>query len=161
MIVYHGSIEKILQPEIREPNRNLDYGGGFYTTTSEAQATDWVRRRMIENNKNEGFVNEYFLDEKVIKTMNCLIFNSPTEEWLDFVMKNRTDRHYIHEYDVVYGPVANDRVYAAFALYEGGLLTKQNLITELKTYKLVDQYLFHTSKSLQALKFHTAKQIVL
>lgn len=48
MIVYHGSLEKIKQPEIREPNRNLDYGGGFYATTSEAQATDWVRRRMVD-----------------------------------------------------------------------------------------------------------------
>lgn len=161
MIVYHGSLEKIKQPEIREPNRNLDYGGGFYATTSEAQATDWVRRRMTEKQAKEGFVNEYVLDEIILKTLNCLIFTAPTEEWLDFVMKNRTDRHFTHNYDVVYGPVANDRVYAAFALYEGGLMTKQNLIAELKTYKLVDQYLFHTPKSLQAIKFHDTKQIKL
>ena len=76
-------------------------------------------------------------------------------------MKNRTDRHFSHDYDVVYGPVANDRVYAAFALYEGGLLNKQNLIAELKTYKLVDQYLFHTNKSLTTIKFFEAKQILL
>lgn len=161
MIVYHGSLEKIKQPEIREPNRNLDYGGGFYATTSEAQATDWVRRRMTEKQAKEGFVNEYVLDAIILKTLNCLIFTAPTEEWLDFVMKNRTDRHFTHNYDVVYGPVANDRVYAAFALYEGGLMTKQNLIAELKTYKLVDQYLFHTPKSLQAIKFHDTKQIKL
>ena len=161
MIVYHGSLEKIKQPEIREPNRNLDYGGGFYATTSEAQATDWVRRRMTEKQAKEGFVNEYVLDEIILKTLNCLIFTAPTEEWLDFVMKNRTDRHFTHNYDVVYGPVANDRVYAAFARYEGGLMTKQNLIAELKTYKLVDQYLFHTPKSLQAIKFHDTKQIKL
>lgn len=161
MIVYHGSLEKIKQPEIREPNRNLDYGGGFYATTSEAQATDWVRRRMTEKQAKEGFVNEYVLDEIILKTLNCLIFTAPTEEWLDFVMKNRTDRHFTHNYDVVYGPVANDRVYAAFALYEGGLMTKQNLIAELKTYKLVDQYLFHSPKSLQAIKFHDTKQIKL
>ena len=76
-------------------------------------------------------------------------------------MKNRTDMHFTHNYDVVYGPVANDRVYAAFALYEGGLMTKQNLIAELKTYKLVDQYLFHTAQSLQAISFIRAKQIQL
>ena len=159
MIVYHGSLEKITQPEIREPNRTLDYGSGFYTTTSEAQAEEWVRKRMDEKKTKEGFVNCYLLDEQILKTLNCLIFTAPTEEWLDFVMKNRTDRHFTHDYDVVYGPVANDRVYAAFALYEGGLMTKQNLIAELKTYKLVDQYLFHTPKSLQAIKFHDAKQI--
>ena len=33
------------------------------------------------------------------------------------------------------------------------------LIQELKTYKLVDQYLFHTEKSLLAITFIEAKEI--
>lgn len=66
---------------------------------------------------------------------------------------------FTHNYDVVYGPVANDRVYAAFALYEGNLINKQTLISELKTYKLVDQYLFHTERSLSLLTFVEAKKI--
>ena len=61
--------------------------------------------------------------------------------------------------EVVERPVANDRVYAAFALYEGGLINKQQLITELKTYKLVDQYLFHTEEALKALTFIEAKEV--
>lgn len=161
MILYHGSLERIPQPEIREPNRTLDYGSGFYTTTSYQQAEDWVRRRKREDGKVIGYVNAFELDVESLKNMKCLMFEGPTEEWLDFVMQNRTDRHFFHNYDVVYGPVANDRVYAAFALYEGGLLNKQNLIAELKTYKLVDQYLFHTPKSLQALRFIEAKQVEL
>jgi hypothetical protein len=161
MILYHGSPEQISHPEIREPNRTLDYGSGFYTTTSYQQAEEWVRRRKKMDSDNVGYVNEYELDIDALKRMKCLMFDAPTEEWLDFVMKNRTDRHFIHNYDVVYGPVANDRVYAAFALYEGGLLTKQNLIAELKTYKLVDQYLFHTTKSLKAIRFIKANQIQL
>lgn len=161
MILFHGSCYRIENPEIRLPNRTLDYGAGFYTTTSYQQAEDWVRRRMRESLENIGFVNEYFLNVDILNTMHCLFFDAPTEEWLDFVMKNRTDRSFIHDYDVVYGPVANDRVYAAFALYEGGLLSKQNLIMELKTYKLVDQYLFHTAESLKAISFVKAKQILL
>ena len=58
-----------------------------------------------------------------------------------------------------YGPVANDRVYAAFALYEQGLLSKQELIAELKTYKLIDQMLFHTEKALQTLTFSQVKEV--
>ena len=38
MRIYHGSIEKVVSPEIRESNRTLDYGQGFYTTTSYEQA---------------------------------------------------------------------------------------------------------------------------
>lgn len=48
---------------------------------------------------------------------------------------------------------------AAFALYEGGLIDKKTLISELKTYKLVDQYLFHTSEAIQYIKFIEAKEV--
>ena len=159
MKLYHGSIEEVRTPEIRTPNRTLDYGNGFYTTTSYNQAKEWVQRKITENNTNHGFVNIFEFDKSALRQLNCLIFNSPTEEWLDFVMSNRTNKSFRHNYDIVYGPVANDRVYAAFTLYESGLLNKENLISELKTYKLVDQYLFHTEKSLQALKFIESKII--
>ena len=74
-------------------------------------------------------------------------------------MANRTNKDFVHSYDIVYGPVANDRVYAAFALYEGGVLDKQTLIKELKTYRLVDQYLLHSTAALQALTFIQAKEV--
>ena len=161
MKIYHGSIEIVEKPEIRESNRTLDYGQGFYTTSSYEQAEAWVRRRMAEKKASQGYIYTYELDESAMQNMNTLTFETPTEDWVDFVMQNRTQRDFVHEYDIVYGPVANDRVYASFALYEGGLINKQTLISELKTYKLVDQYLFHTEKSLQALTFIEAKEIKL
>ena len=48
MKLYHGSLERVDKPELRKPNRTLDYGSGFYTTTSFSQAEDWVHRRMKE-----------------------------------------------------------------------------------------------------------------
>ena len=103
----------------------------------------------------------YEWDEACASGLDVLHFTEPTEEWLDFVMANRTDMHYHHAHDIVWGPVANDRVYAAFALYEGGLLNKQELIKELRTYVLVDQLLFHTPRSLACLKFKEAKEVCL
>ena len=161
MKLYHGSLEIVNQPEIRLPNRTLDYGSGFYTTTSYQQAEDWVKRRMNERKLELGFVNVFEFDKSSLDQLNCLIFENPTEEWVDFVMRNRTKKDFSHSYDIVYGPVANDRVYAAFALFEGGILDKQSLINELKTYKLVDQYLFHTEAALQAIKFIDAKEVTL
>lgn len=150
--VYHGSIDEVVKPEIRQPNRSLDYGSGFYTTTSYEQAKRWVERRMKDKGVAIGYVNIYELDEKLVKNMKSLFFEKPTEEWVSFVMRNRTERNFIHDYDVVYGPVADDSVYTQFALYEGGIISLPTLIHELKTYKLVDQYLFHTEKSLLAIK---------
>ena len=159
--VYHGSIEVVKNPEIREPNRSLDYGSGFYTTTSYGQAKKLVERRMKSNGVKVGYVNVYELDDEIIKRMKSLIFERPTEEWVDFVMKNRTERGFTHDYDIVYGPVADDSVYTQFTLYEGGVISMSTLIQELKTYKLVDQYLFHTEESLLAIKFIESKEIKL
>ena len=158
MILYHGSIEIVDNLEIRIPSRSLDYGYGFYTTTSFKQAEDWVKRKLNANSPI-GYVNVYELDEDLVKSLKTLLFESPTEDWLDFVMSNRTNKDFNHDFDIVYGPVANDKVYAAFALYEGGIIDKQNLISELKAYKLVDQYLFHTDKALKAIKFIEAKEV--
>lgn len=159
MKLYHGSLEMVEFPEIRKTARTLDYGTGFYTTTSFRQAEAWVKRRMRECHALHGYVNVYELDFGAIRKMSSLIFAKPTDEWIDFVMANRTQKDYTHSYDLVYGPVANDRVYAAFALYEGGVLDKQSLARELKTYKLVDQYLFHTNESLKHLSFIEAKEV--
>lgn len=160
--IYHGSLERVPAPEIRQPNRTLDYGCGFYTTTSYQQAEDWVTRHSKDKKKTYfGYVNVYEVDIDAVKASNCLWFDEPTEEWVDFVYANRNDRNFTHNYDFVYGPVANDRVYAAFALYESGLLNKQELIRELKTYELVDQLLMHTTESLKVIHFIEAKEIQL
>ena len=151
--IYHGSIEIVENPEIRQPNRSLDYGSGFYTTTSFAQAQKLVKRRMKEKGVPKGYVNVYEFDDKVLDSMKVLLFKKPNEEWVNFVMKNRTERGFTHDYDIVYGPVADDNVYTQFTLYEGGIISMPTLIQELKTYKLVDQYLFHRERALVAIKY--------
>ena len=152
--IYHGSLEIVESPRILEPNRTLDYGKGFYTTTSFDQAKDWVLRHKSDKDQPSwGYVNVYEIDIDAVRNANTLWFEGPTEEWVDFVNSNRNDRTFFHEYDFVYGPVANDKVYAAFALYESGLLNKAELIRTLKTYILVDQLLFHTSNALSLLSF--------
>lgn len=153
MKVYHGSLEIVKCPEIREPNRRLDYGSGFYTTTSQAQAEKWVRGCMQEIQSAVGYVNVYDFDESSLTMLKALIFDGPSIEWADFVLANRTQKSFIHDYDIVYGPVANDRVFFQFGLYESGAISVDTLIRELKTYKLVDQYLFHTEKSFKYLTF--------
>ncbi len=112
MRLYHGSLEVVEHPVILTPNRTLDYGIGFYTTTSETQAKDWAERRITERNSACGYVNVYEFDDKKTSEFKSLIFSEPTEEWAGFVMANRTNKDFIHDYDIVHGPVANDRVKA-------------------------------------------------
>lgn len=151
-ILYHGSKEIVKNPEVREPNRTLDFGKGFYLTSSTEQAERWVKNHL--DAEEIGYVNLYSIDLDALPTlMKVLTFNGPTEEWVGFVLNNRVVNGYTHDYDIVIGPVANDRVYAQFSLFEGGIISKETLIRELKAYKLVDQYLFHTHRSLEYLKY--------
>ncbi|MBO4741113.1 MAG: DUF3990 domain-containing protein [Bacteroidales bacterium] len=159
MILYHGSLQIVEQPQILEANRPLDFGTGFYTTTSLQQALRWVKLRMEQNNASVGFINQYeYTPHKGLKTRR---FQSANEVWVDFVHANRSVQDFNHDYDIVTGPVANDNVYLSFNLYESGFITKQELIRRLKTYRLVDQLLFHTERSLETLKYCGNKEVKL
>jgi hypothetical protein len=143
--------------QILEPNRPLDFGSGFYTTTSQKQAERWTRARMEQAKVNHGYINIY--EYTVVKGFATRRFRSANEPWVDFVHANRTVQGYNHNYDIVIGPVANDNVYLSFNLYESGIITKQDLIRRLKTYKLVDQLLFHSEQSLKTLKYVGNKEV--
>ena len=49
MTLYHGSLEIVEKPQILQANRPLDFGTGFYTTTSLQQARRWVKLRMEQS----------------------------------------------------------------------------------------------------------------
>lgn len=158
MRLFHGSLLIVDKPCILVPNRTLDYGSGFYTTTSFEQARKWILRK-LDAQTNMGYVNEYEWQEENSAELNIRHFGSPNDEWLDFVQSNRTIKGFTHDYDCVYGPVANDKVYAAFALYEQHFIDKTALIKELRAYKLVDQMLFHTERALETLRFVGSKEV--
>ena len=159
MKLYHGSTEIVVKPHIVEPNRALDFGRGFYTTSDINQARRWVKLRLNNYNLSVGYINIY--EYKHQKELKLRTFRSANESWIDFVHKNRVLIDYEHGYDVVRGPVANDNVYLSFNLYESGIIDKSELIKRLKTYKLADQILFHTEISLGSLSFIGYKEIKL
>lgn len=158
MKLYHGSNTIIEQPQLLKPIRTLDYGSGFYTTTSEQQAREWIIKK-TKDDGNHKYVNIYEINKDDLRQLKVLRFDKPTDEWVDFVMHNRQDETFIHNYDIVYGPVANDRVYLQFGLYEQGFISKATLLAELKVYKLIDQMLFHTEKAMQILHFVEATEV--
>lgn len=114
---------------------------------------------MLEKHATCGYVNVYEFDNQKLSELKSLFFSEPSKEWAEFVMANRTQKDFNHDYDIVYGPVANDKVYLQFSLYESGAIGIDTLISELKTYKLVDQYLFHTEKAPTAIHFIEAIKI--
>ena len=153
MICYHGSDTIVDTPRILEAKRPLDFGGGFYATTSEAQAKSWAIKVAYRNNNNHKCVNRYEFDlEKAKSELTVIHFQIADEKWLDFICDNRSGK-YTGDYDIVIGPVADDKVYRIVVEYENGDLDKETALKNLKTESLCDQILFHTEKALKCLKY--------
>ena len=159
MILYHGSTEIVKKPQIIENDNFLDFGFGFYTTTSKEQAFRWAVIKKKRTKSVNSYLNIYEIDDYVFSenSYSILNFENPSREWLDFVIGNRRGS-ITHNYDFVRGPVANDTLYRTFTLYESGVLTLKETIVRLKVHELFDQILFHSEKALRNLKF---KEVIL
>lgn len=153
MICYHGSDTIVDTPRILEAKRPLDFGGGFYVTTSESQAKSWAKKVSYRNNNDYMCVNRYEIDlEQAEYDLNIIRFDIADERWLNFICDNRQGKE-AENYDMVIGPVADDRVYRVVVEYENGDMDKETALKNLKTEQLCDQILFHTERSLVYLKY--------
>lgn len=153
MICYHGSDTIVDNPKILEAKRPLDFGEGFYVTTSENQAKSWAIKVSYRNNTNHKCINRYEFDMVGAKNdLLVLHFEVADEKWLDFICDNRSGKS-TGDYDIAIGPVADDNVYRVVVEYENGDTDKETALKRLKTETLCDQILFHTQKSLEYLKY--------
>lgn len=155
MELYHGSIQKVKHPVIIEQQRLLDFGKGFYVTSGKEQAERWSSiKKKRATGKPKAFVNVYRTADNLIHEprLKTKVFNDANEEWLDFILFNRSN-DIPHGYDIVFGPVANDTLYQTLTLFESGILTKPETIARLKVHRLFDQFSFHTSEALVCLDF--------
>ena len=160
MILYHGSIELVDKPEIRKGEVFLDFGAGFYTTTSYEQAERWARIKMRRHNAAIGYVSVYVFDlDAASKVLSIGKFETANEEWLGFVVNNRKGVFAGDTKDMHIGPVADDNVYQSIRLFETGAYDAEYTVKTLKTEVLQDQWTLHTDKALSFLKFIEVKVI--
>lgn len=58
MILYHGSNVLVNNPKILVTNRLLDFGAGFYTTSSKEQAIKWLK--FVTDNRSGKYVGKKY-----------------------------------------------------------------------------------------------------
>ena len=154
MIIYHGSTVPVEHPEIRPSEAFLDFGTGFYMTTSYEQAERWTRIKMRRMNAEVGYVSVYEFDYEAAKHEAELFkFENADIEWLDFVVGNRRGEEHFKAADLHIGPVADDNVYRSIRLFETGVLDAEETVKRLKTEVLQDQWAFRSEKALSFLAF--------
>ena len=153
MRLYHGSTVAVRKPSLRPGRSNADFGKGFYTTSVEEQAVHWAHIKREREGAARAVVSVYEFDESLLDNADLDIrrFNGADEAWLYFVTDCRKSRK--HEYDLVQGPVANDKVFTTVNLFESGVLSAEAAILQLRAYRTYDQLSFHTERVIAALKF--------
>ena len=164
MKLYHGSTVVVKEPNIEILNFRTDFGKGFYTTTDIEQAKRWtkIKKDRLEKERKKNEINRYIsiYEYTENKDLKILDFVEATEEWLDFVYKNRKSDKLLHDYDIVKGPVANDNLFATLRLYERNFISKEETVKSLKTYKLVNQISFHTNDAIRTLKYLNTEEVI-
>ena len=155
MLLYHGSTMAVRKPIVSRGRGKTDFGKGFYTTTSREQAEKWAQiKRDRMGDEAHAIVSVFELDGAVLNNpaYHTRYFDGATAEWLDFVVGNRRGEVH-HNFDLIMGPVANDKLYATITLYENGILDANAAIEQLNTHQLFDQLSFHTTKACKLLSF--------
>ena len=153
MKLYHGSNVEVRKPSLLRSRKNTDFGRGFYTTTQKEQAEHWTSIKIDRARKGRRVVSVFDVDDELLSNHELRIreFHGPDEAWLNFVVDCRKGIE--HDYDLVFGPVANDKVFTVVNLYESGVLSAEAAILQLKAYKTYDQLSFHTERVIGSLRF--------
>lgn len=153
MILYHGSNMVIDKIDLEMSKPNKDFGKGFYLSENESQAMEMANFKSALLG-GEPIVTKFEFNELMMQSsdLRIKIFTDYSEEWADFVFANRAGND-VELYDIVYGPIANDKVGLQIRKLKDGSIDKAEFLNRLKYMKgITYQYYFGTEKSIQYLE---------
>lgn len=155
MILYHGTNLDFADIDLRKSKPNKDFGQGFYLSREYTQAMDMAKTKVEQMEAGVPTVQTYEADEDAMKDLRVLRFNDYSEEWAKFILLNRNNASAepAHDYDIVIGPIANDRVGVQLWKYETQAIDLPTLVHNLRNMKGVTfQYYFGTERAVKILK---------
>lgn len=150
ILLYHGSKEEVVYPEIRITRYTKDFSWGFYCTNNYQQAYRWADRRSAY-----GIVNIY----RYVKNPELKILRFPemSDEWLDFIAKCRAGE--THPYDIVEGPMSDDTIWDYVNGFTSGQISREAFWALAKFKHPTHQISFHTANALRCLTFERSEHI--
>lgn len=155
MRLYHGTVSDIVDIDLSKSNSAKDFGRGFYLSPDRLQAERWAMFKSIQTNGIPK-VYEFEFDESLLNNGELSVkqFDEYTEEWAEFIFANRKNlsEYNICNYDIVIGPIANDKVGVQIRNYIEGNISLEVFIERLKYMKgITFQYFFGTEKAVKYL----------
>lgn len=156
MILYHGTNIRFEEIDLNKSNTNKDFGKGFYLSDTRKQAEEMAAFK-VDFFGGEILVNEYEVPDNILEScdLNVKVFKEYSKEWAEFVFKNRSNSSDVpcHDYDIVYGPIANDRVGVQIRKFQNGHITFEEFLRNILYMKgITFQYFFATEQAVSKLK---------
>ena len=157
MRLYHGSNMEVCIPNLMKSKPYKDFGQGFYLSDDKNQAMRMAEQKTLQLLSGEPVVSEFEFDETLLQSneLHVKIFVDYSVEWASFILKNRDmhEQHPIHNYDIVYGPIADDGVTFQLRRFQSGVISIEELVKELQYARgITFQYFFGTELALSKLK---------
>ena len=155
MKLYHGTNIVFDKIDLQKSKPNKDFGQGFYLSPEYDQALNMANIKTEQLQEGEPTVMEFEVEARDIWSLHTLVFDDYSENWAEFILANRNNSAGtpIHNYDIVIGPIANDRVGVQIGKYEAGDITLDQFLNNLKYMKGVTfQYYFGTERAISKLK---------
>lgn len=157
MILYHGTNKPFEQIDLSKSKPNKDFGKGFYLTSDKQQAIDMAKAKIDQQGEGEVIVYAFEFDTTFLSSGELKVksFDTYSEEWALFILANRNNfaTTPIHDYDIVIGPIANDRVGFQLRRYIDELIDLETLVRKLTYMKgITIQYFFGTPSAISKLK---------
>lgn len=156
MILYHGSIIEIKEIDLAFSKPNKDFGKEFYLSDNFVQAYEMAQFK-AELLGGIPLVTKFEFNETILKgnKLKVLSFSEYSKEWAEFVFENRKQENQscMHGYDIVVGPIANDRVGIQIRRFIEGDINFETFLEKLKFMKgITFQYYFGMQKAIETLK---------
>lgn len=155
MKLYHGTNKDFDRIDLLKSKPNKDFGRGFYLSADYEQALNMAQVKVEQLEIGSPIVQSYLVEDDGLNDLNVLRFDGYSEEWAKFILLNRNNptEKPVHEYDVVIGPIANDRVGVQLWRYENRSIDLPTLVRNLQYMKGVAfQYFFGTERAIKLLK---------
>lgn len=155
MILYHGTNASFDTIDLSFSKPNKDFGRGFYLSADKEQAMEMAKTKVDQLESGTPTVIAYEVDAPLMAELKMLRFDAYSEEWAKFILLNRnnTSSTPAHDYDIVIGPIANDRVGVQLWRYETQAIDLPTLVRNLQYMKGVTiQYYFGTERAIKLLR---------
>lgn len=179
IMLYHGGYTEVSKINLSVCKSGLDFGKGFYLTTSYEQARSFIessvkkniRRRILppDFDVNDGKVSIYRYHAR--PEVKIHYFTAADTEWLHYVAGNRDDGLFrelivrFADYDIIGGKIANDNTAAMLNAYiaggygePGSARADDFTISGLLPDRLKDQFCFKTDKAVESQEFIGSKR---